>query len=382
MYLPDVPNIYLGNTAVTAMYLGDTLVWPKQNVEIVYGIRQSGSTYSNNRIWLNFNTSSTLKVQTKFKLLAAIQGVAFGGVTNNENNDYKVNNANGEYRCDIGSARLTYTKSRILETFEIGNYYLKDMVNNTILVSGDTQVAPTLRYTVNIGYMEFYWLKAYDGDTLIFDGVSAKCNGLYGIYDRLSGRFFSATDRPNDVIPVYEPCCYIAPTGLSTDFITITGTTTNATAEYRLKFRPLGSTGLYFPGEYVTQNADYRVFYDSGKLYFDLADKRVTKTISSGDFFDKDYYWSAKNYVLKDLDTNEVILSSTTVASASVPVLSIRMDAGYMRIYGFEIWENGVQTMNLVPVRYIDGRGFLYDTKTEEVYMPTASSRVRGYDCP
>ena len=199
-----IQNITFGTTGATAAYLGDTLIWPLCRTEEVYGIKASGIT--NNYILLPFNTSTTLRVEVKFKVLQQNGGVLLGGNTGQDNNDYRVFYTGGRYFCDVGSGRaMSATIGISGATFEIGNLYIKDMVNGVTIVSGATKEAPRSQYRVNIGYLEFYWLKAYDDGAMIFDGVAAKdCDGYYGIMDKMTGNFYKATEDPSAVEEINE----------------------------------------------------------------------------------------------------------------------------------------------------------------------------------
>ena len=212
-----IQNITFGTTGATAAYLGDTLIWPTCSIREVYGIK--GSTIAQNYIILNFNTSSTLRVDVKFKVLQQNGGLLLGANTGQDNNDYRMFYTGRRYYNDVGGGR-GYSSIRGIsgETFEIGNLYVKDLKNGDIIVSAATQTAPVGKYHVNIGYLEFYWMKAYEVNTLIFDGVAAKdCDGYYGIYDRLSGEFFKATGNPSaieEITPSSSVTIYTAEQGI------------------------------------------------------------------------------------------------------------------------------------------------------------------------
>ena len=82
---------------------------------------------------------------------------------------------------------------------EIGNNYVKDILNNRYLYQGEEQRIsnPNAEIFVNISTWWLNYLQIYDSNNhIIFDGYPAELNGISGIYDDISGELFYNANYP------------------------------------------------------------------------------------------------------------------------------------------------------------------------------------------
>ena len=101
---------------------------------------------------------------------------------------------------EVGRRLLTASTISSLYEIEIGNYYVKDLTNNSYILSGDTVSNANVDRTIGLfggsDYGRIYYLKVYEGSTLVknFIPVRRNSDNLVTLYDTISGTYLSATD--------------------------------------------------------------------------------------------------------------------------------------------------------------------------------------------
>ena len=157
--------------------------------------------------------TDTMKFQLKVYPTNGGGSYVIGNSGTSDKNDYRVfwagSNQGGDAKIyydygDDGSAsgRRMLTASTIssLYEIEIGNYYVKDLTNNSYILSGDTVSNANVDRTIGLfgggDYGRIYYLKVYEGSTLTknFIPVRRNSDNLVTLYDTISGTYLSATD--------------------------------------------------------------------------------------------------------------------------------------------------------------------------------------------
>lgn len=187
--------------------LGAAQVWPKSNcIQIVDWIRGSGNAQlsGNYSIELPFNTSSTLSFRFRGKILDYTGGQFIGGAYTADTFDYRwLANRTNEF-IDMGAYRQMTGKKIVLMTLidrKIGNHYIYDNLAGEYLINGSqlrpSQVPTENNVKIRIPLLEVSVFQAWEGDTLIFDGLPAynECEDKYGIYDSLGGGFYTSEEN-------------------------------------------------------------------------------------------------------------------------------------------------------------------------------------------
>lgn len=159
---------------------------------------------SNGSQWLDTGVKpdDTTKIQTKF-VYEYYNGTVFIGYYNgDDNNDYRFFCYSGSPYFDMVSDRifggLSISTTTIYE-FELGNYYIKDLTTDNIIVSGSTQTFAERNNNIQIfdggNYGKMYYCKIYKGNTLVRDYVPARRNSdsKIGMVDRVNNIFYSSS---------------------------------------------------------------------------------------------------------------------------------------------------------------------------------------------
>ena len=146
-----------------------------------------------------------LKIQAKFMNLDAtgnlIIGEAYGAT--------RLFNAGGS-TCflDWNGNRQTVANSLLpnnIYEFEIGNYYVKNLVSGTNIITG-TLVTEQTRYTpvyidgdkyFNPSPNKWYYLKVYCGDSLERDFIPVRVGQVGYLYDKVTKRLFGSATNYN-----------------------------------------------------------------------------------------------------------------------------------------------------------------------------------------
>ena len=116
--------------------------------------------------------------------------------------DYRFFWYNNTLYYDYGSDRINTSKDlNTIYEYEIGNYYVKDMVTSATVLTSTTKsgVAESHQRNICLGagtkdYWQAYYLKVYEGETLIRDFIPwTDMLGNYGLFDKVSMQVFEPT---------------------------------------------------------------------------------------------------------------------------------------------------------------------------------------------
>lgn len=160
-------------------------------------IQSNGKAILNTKI----KPDKTTVIQAKF-IYSHTGGDTFIGGQNYDNNtclrffvsgdvtylDYG-NESNRIYTGDaVKSTSVTYE-------YELGNNYIKDLSNNTTIISGSTANFNQLSFDIKVftesDYGKLLYLKIYKGGNLVRDYVPVldTTDNIYGVYDKVAQNF-------------------------------------------------------------------------------------------------------------------------------------------------------------------------------------------------
>lgn len=107
---------------------------------------------------------------------------------------------------DYGNDRLTSPLPIDTDyVFEVGNYYIKDLTTGSYILQGDAKSGVATAHTRTLGlfvghwltynYAFVYYIKIYEGDTLVKDFIPAKLeDGSGTLYDKVSKTYCSVSN--------------------------------------------------------------------------------------------------------------------------------------------------------------------------------------------
>lgn len=183
--------------AAAILALGDFGYLPRGYTLLEY-IQSSGAQWIDTGV----TPDSELVVQAKFYVDAETGGVIIGNVIS-DSSDYRLFNYKGEAYFDMGSKSIHggSLPAGAINEVEFGNYYVKNLATDTILVSGAEQTWSTTAYTIHVFHMDYgsgssisgkiYYLKIFDGTTLIRQYVPCiNPDGEVGLYDLVGKKFY------------------------------------------------------------------------------------------------------------------------------------------------------------------------------------------------
>lgn len=444
MLLPDVPEIYLGDTGVTRMYLGSDEVWPCPGGMcpermLTYRWVDSGGTplavqypldynywfdeygrgdyypwsrwfkttegyeepiYDDNGIMLWENP--ILEVQGTFTQYVNSQSypgpyleVNFPDTIESLHCAFfectPLKNCNIPANCRDLTA--TFQHCHFLESISVpeGVTELIDWTFFACTRLSYLHLPSTLSYVDSPVIAQCYALEEID-----FGGTMAQFMAIDGV--EYFNAPFAVTELKRIVctdgiitVPFgYTQYDYIAPTGTTygNDYITINKQcTTGFSAE--AKFRMLANTSSIFLGFlHTSDSSDYRIFYSyigGGTLYFDFGSNRIQKRLSGDDSpINKDLDWRIYNYGVWDNDTDEAIVTGTTQTTAPGLVQYV-INVGSGRIYGVEMYDmvdaQRTRQLDLIPVkRNSDGIAGLYDRIGGGFYTVSNPSTIGAFN--
>ena len=174
------------------------LVYPHyQKVEY---IQSSGTQYIDTGVIPNENT----RIQMKFRPLVATGGVIIGYNTGNDNTDYRFFNASSGNYFDMWNKRINggTCSSGTDYTYELGNFYVKNLLTNTNVISGavvssftgvDSIKLNAVTSTSGFVNVRWYYVKIYDGTTLIrnlYPCYRTSDNAI-GMFDIVEKKFYN-----------------------------------------------------------------------------------------------------------------------------------------------------------------------------------------------
>lgn len=414
MYLPDVPEIYLGDTGVTRMYLGTDEVWPCPNGlcperMITYRWVDSGGTplavqdpldynywfdeygrgdyypwsrwfkttegyeepiYDDNGIMIWDNP--LLEVQGTFTQYVNSQSypgpyleVNFPDTIESLHCAFfectPLKNCNIPANCRDLTA--TFQHCHFLESASVPEG-LTELLNDPFFACtrlSYLHLPSTLSYVGSPVIAQCYALEEID-----FGGTMAQFMAIDGV-EYFNPPFvvrelkrIVCTDGIITVPFGYTQYDYIAPTGTTygNNLIFVnkqctTGFSVNA------EFRLLAYVGGSFLGFTSTSDQDdYRLIYPSNRqLHFDFGAQRISRTYSvADDLIGQDLNWRIRNYNIEDLSTPapyEYVLTGTTQTYAP-NLVQYRINVGSARIYRIEMYDivdrQRTLQVDLIPV--------------------------------
>lgn len=138
-------------------------------------------------------------------------GMIIGGANLpiNDNDDYRLFWKSNDSLCyDYGSDRLSSPLPIYTDyVFEVGNYYIKDLTSGKYIIQGDAKSGVATAYTRtlglfvgnslkdNVNYAFIYYVKIYEGDTLVKDFIPSKLeDGSGTLYDTISKTYCSVSN--------------------------------------------------------------------------------------------------------------------------------------------------------------------------------------------
>ena len=159
-------------------------------------IKTEGKSY----IDFGIKCKSTLKIQLGLKMAQATGNAIIGRQDGGETNSFRFFNYSNQAYLDFGSGQDgnriyggTISPNKYYD-IEIGNRYVKNMNTGGYFCSSSSVSFADKTYNLQyandpecIGWL--YYIKIYDSDLLVIDGVPASCKSKTGIYDKVSKKF-------------------------------------------------------------------------------------------------------------------------------------------------------------------------------------------------
>ena len=151
--------------------------------------------------------TTTTTVQSKFYNLAtSFRNSVVGTVAGDDSNDWRLQDEGSIMYFDAPKGkRLNKANAMPLNTLyelELGNYYVKDLTTDTVLISG-TQYTDNSTYTICLSRgssNRFYYAKIYDGNNLVMDLVPYKYGDMVFMYDNISHQHFGNVGTGGELI--------------------------------------------------------------------------------------------------------------------------------------------------------------------------------------
>ena len=112
-----------------------------------------------------------------------------------DNDDYRlfwyINRLYYDYGSDRMNPRLAINTDYVLE---VGNYYVKNLTTGNYIIQGNAKSGVATAHTRTLGlfreekdYAWIYYIKVYEGDTLVKDFIPVKLeDGSGTLYDKVS----------------------------------------------------------------------------------------------------------------------------------------------------------------------------------------------------
>lgn len=161
-------------------------------VDYVYvDTRDNDYTFVDTGIYPTINT----KFRLKYKTIEANGGCIVGTMATNDNKDYRYFNHLGvnAFTWDFNSSRLMQyfiTEQNNVADVTVGNNYVTNNYTSSTQTGTTQSSIETPGMTINVNLTNrsrIQSLEIYEGETLVFNGHAALMNGVYGIYDSVTG---------------------------------------------------------------------------------------------------------------------------------------------------------------------------------------------------
>lgn len=271
--------------------------------------------------------------------------------------------------------------SKYIPRINNGSTHIYKAYRGATLVFGKDKIEPCFAVVDDISaYTDRTWKDVYDKKTKKW----YKLNNLneyeeYGVmneYGRLA-------DGYSEVEYVYNDANN---QGWNIDL----GFKPNENHKYQIKMQPteLGGNAIAGDGE-TNDSDDYRFFFynDGFGLAMDYGYSRVTKTgLNKDDVLGKIWELEFGNFYIKDLQSNTILASSTTISGSRSRNLQLFLrfsnsssvaTQDYEKIYYFKVYEGDNLIRDLVPCININNIPGFYDLITKQFY--TTSNGVLGH---
>ena len=147
---------------------------------------------------LGVTLKDNTRIEVKLRPTSNGGGMIIGEVNPpNDDDDYRFFWYGGDIYYDYGSDRK-YSRLDINNdyVFEVGNYYIKNLTNGRYILQGDAKSGVATAHTrtlglfgeVNDDYAWIYYIKVYEGDTLVKDFIPVKLEdgSAVTLYDKVS----------------------------------------------------------------------------------------------------------------------------------------------------------------------------------------------------
>lgn len=158
-------------------------------------------TTGTQKINLQVIPSTNTKIQMKFRNITKTGGQIIGYQIT-DSRDWRFFNYNNAAYFDIVNKRITGGTINQGTDYEIelGNYYVKNLLTNTNIVSG-TAFSYTGESNIvlngDTSPNMFYYVKIFDGNNLIKDFIPVRIGQVGYMYDKVSGQLFANNGTGN-----------------------------------------------------------------------------------------------------------------------------------------------------------------------------------------
>lgn len=180
-----------------AAYIG---VSTRKTLKFLDYIQSTGTQYIDTGVTVKTNLVS----QLKFNVKEITGGCIYGSKPGSDTEDYRLFNYNGACYLDVpggssDSGNRVYGGSLaagVDHEVEVGNFYVKNLVTNTNIVSGSAKSFSEQSNTMKMwepsqSSGKLYYLKIYEGTTLVRDFVPCQnADGTIGLYDKVNSKFY------------------------------------------------------------------------------------------------------------------------------------------------------------------------------------------------
>ena len=175
------------------LYAGMIIKRESKETSFIYRDSSHKGFISDLGVTLKDNT----RIEIKLKPTSNGGGMIIGEVNPpNDDDDYRFFWYGGDIYYDYGSDRK-YSRLDINNdyVFEVGNYYIKNLTNGRYILQGNAKSGVATAHTrtlglfgeVNNDYAWIYYIKVYEGDTLVKDFIPSKLeDGSGTLYDKVS----------------------------------------------------------------------------------------------------------------------------------------------------------------------------------------------------
>ena len=157
--------------------------------------------------WIDTGIKPTEKTSAQFKVYnkAITGGSIFGYSGQNDTRDYRIFNYDGSICFDIMFSRINGTgwSPGSWRELEIGNYYVKDLETQNILLTGSTKSSfigdesiklnyayDPGQHAVSISQNKWAYVKIYENNVLVRDMIPVRVGQVGYMYDKISGELF------------------------------------------------------------------------------------------------------------------------------------------------------------------------------------------------